>query len=86
MNLRKIVYSDLLMDKLNSLNLNDSSILVCTVDTKNIKVSEMEEIVKSLFDGLKQLNMERPILVLPDGFSLQQIPEIEMNKMGWYRK
>jgi len=76
----------MIVGHLSKLDLNDTSMLLYTYDQLKILINMVDELARDIFKALELMRKTRPILILPEGIKLSQIEEIEMNKMGWYRK
>lgn len=86
MNLRKETTLDLIINHLSTIDIDNSSLLVFRYDQTSTDSKLVEYLAKEILKALKLINKEKPILLIPFKANLEQIPEIEMNKMGWFRR
>lgn len=86
MNLRKETTLDLITNHLSTIDIDNSSLLVFRYDQTSTDSKLIEYLAREILKALKIINKEKPILLIPFKANLEQIPEIEMNKMGWFRR
>lgn len=86
MNLRKETTLDLITNHLSTIDIDNSSLLVFRYDQTSTDPKLIEYLAREILKALKIINKEKPILLIPFKSNLEQIPEIEMNKMGWFRR
>lgn len=86
MNLRKETTLDLITNHLSTIDIDNSSLLVFRYDQTSTDPKLIEHLAREILKALKIINKEKPILLIPFKSNLEQIPEIEMNKMGWFRR
>lgn len=84
MNLRKENLAELIIKNLHTVSIKDNNILLLTLPN-GLSTTYVNHIGESIVKALNAIGKDNPVILIPEGFTIDQINEEYMIQLGWRR-